>query len=91
VFTNFGGGLNGTGVPFTFKKWNTDQPITEIPRAMAGTDTGSLTVSGRRPGKPNSLSTRIAKSTKRVEKTPKINNPTGVSKFLVFLVPVADL
>jgi len=31
VVTNLGGGLIGTGVPLTFKKWIIDQPVTNVP------------------------------------------------------------
>ena len=36
VVTNLGGGLTGTGVPLTFRKWIIDQPVTNVPTTRIG-------------------------------------------------------
>ena len=83
--------MKGTGVPFTFRKCNTDQAVTDTPIAIIGIDTRSLAPYGRGRGRFSNLSTKIAVDTNRAVNAPKINNPIGVRSVLVLFVPVAAL
>jgi hypothetical protein len=83
--------LKGTGVPFTFRKCNTDQAVTDTPTAIIGIDTRSLAPSGRGRGRFRNLSIIIAADTNRAINAPKIITPIGVRRVRVFFVPVAAL
>ena len=48
VVTTSGGGLKGTGVPLTLRKWNPDHAVNATPTAINGIDTGSLAPSGKK-------------------------------------------
>jgi len=58
---------------------------------IARTDSGTLISCGRRGGRCNWLSTKIAAKTNNVVNTPNITIPIGVRSVRVFLVPVAAL
>ena len=76
----------GTGVPFTFKKWMSDQQTKNTPKANNIKDRTFVQVAKLSVGKFKLLSIRIAAMTKRLVKILKIIAPTGVSKVLTFLV-----
>jgi len=91
VATNLGGGLKGTGVPFTLRKCRTDHPIKGSPRKRIGTDKIILNGLEKSWGSFNNLSSCKAKRTNRVINDTKKIAPTGVRRFRTFLLPVATL
>jgi len=86
-----GGGLSGTGVPFTFIKCNTDHPVKIIPRKTKGMEINRFDDDIIIFGKFNKLSILIAIMIKNIVNNPKIIAPIGVRIVRTFLVPVADL
>jgi hypothetical protein len=91
VVTNLGGGLTGTGVPLTFRKWIIDQPVTNEPTKRTGVAMQKLVGIVIILESPNHLSKARAAIMNRVVIKPKITAPTGVSSVLPRFVPVANL
>ena len=87
--TSSGGGLNGTGVPRTLRKWKADQPASATPAAISKTDRGNRNDPGTGAGSFSRVSTTTEATTKETVKRPKTSTPTGVSNVRVFFVPVA--
>lgn len=64
VATNWGGGLDGTGVPRAFRKWRTDQPVKNKANKKAGKDKKAENGLGITSVIPSSLSSSKAKTMK---------------------------
>ena len=89
VVTISGGGLNGTGVPFAFRKWSTDHAVTPAPTAMSSIAMNKVGPLANGQGSESNQSMSMDRITKIPVNTPKIINPIGVRRVRVFLVAVA--
>jgi len=87
--TSSGGGLNGTGVPRTLRKWKADQPASAAPAEISKTDRGNRNDPGTGAGSFSRVSTATEAPIKETVKRPNTIAPTGVSNVRVFFVPVA--
>lgn len=91
VSTNLGGGLKGTGVPFSLRKCRTDHPVKDSPKKSIGKDKIILNGLEKSWDSSNNLSNCKAKRTNSVINKAKKTAPTGVRRFRTFLLPVAIL
>jgi hypothetical protein len=86
-----GGGLRGTGVPFTLRKCNTDHPDKIIPRKIRGIEIYRFDEVITIFGKFSNSSILREIQIKNIVNNPKIIAPIGVRIVRTFLVPVAVL
>jgi hypothetical protein len=91
VETILGGGLKGTGVPFTLRKYKTDHSIKNIPIARIGQARMIFHSLGKSLGNPKNLSSRRETIINSVIMAKKKTAPKGVSIFRILRVPVAAL
>jgi hypothetical protein len=82
--TSLGGGLKGTGVPFTFRNWKADHPIKNDPNKITGKDRVIFNGFGKSLGRFKNLSTSRAATTNSMVNRPKKIAPTGVRTFRNF-------
>jgi hypothetical protein len=89
VVTSLGGGLKGTGVPFTLAKTNIDHSISKAPMNINGTDTIEFHGLDKNGGKERCLSTYSGRMIKGKVRTENNNAPQNVAKILDLLPEVA--
>jgi hypothetical protein len=89
--TNLGGGLNGTGVPFTRKKWKTDHRAKKLPTLRIGSETNTFQGLGRSWGSESFASMSKEREMKIPMSKRKKNAPMGVRSVRTFLLLVAAL
>lgn len=87
--TSLGGGLNGTGVPFTLAKTNMDHSISKAPININGKDTIEFHGLDNNGGKERYLSAYIGRMIKGSVSTENNKAPQKVAKTLDFLPEVA--
>lgn len=91
VVTNLGGGLKGTGVPFTLMNWKTDHTIKKRLIAITGTDTMIFNDVEKNLGNPKNLSSLRETTIINTTRVKKKITPAGVRRVRALVVLVATL